>query len=361
MNKSDSERIATILENQGYSLASKMEEADLIMVNMCSVRQSAVDRVYGLIPKFQKLKNQNSKIKTILTGCILEEDKKKFNKKFDLILDIKDLPNLPNRLQYHRLVYGTKNSGGKKKVKNYFHIEPKYRFSESAFVPIMTGCNNFCAYCVVPYTRGREISRPVEEIICEVKNLVKKGYKEIILLGQNVNSYNNEQRTKNNEEKINFAKLLKMINEIPGNFKIRFLTSHPKDMSDELIETIAKCQKVVKEIHLPVQSGDDTILKKMNRGYTISHYKNLIKKIHQKIPGVKISTDVIVGFPGETKEQFENTVKLFKEIKFDKAYIARYSPRPGTAAAKLKDDVPLPEKKRREKILEKILNSPIVL
>ncbi|MFH1226144.1 MAG: MiaB/RimO family radical SAM methylthiotransferase, partial [bacterium] len=225
-----------------------------------------------------------------------------------------------------------------------------------AYVPIMTGCNNFCAYCVVPYVRGRERSRPVKDILAEVKKLIKNGYKEIILLGQNVNSYRGKLKVKSQKLKvIDFATLLKIINNIPGDFRIKFLTSHPKDMSDELIDAVAKLDKVVKYIHLPVQAGDNQVLKRMNRGYTVRHYKNLIKKIRAKIPGVMITTDIIVGFPSETKKQFEKSVKLFKEIKFDMAYIAQYSPRAGTAAAKMKDDVPKAEKKRRWGVLNNLL------
>jgi len=320
VNFSDSERIASFLEKKGYKSAPNMEGADLIVVNACSVRQTAIDRIFGLKQKFACLK-----AKKILTGCILKSDKRKFKEFFDKVLDIEEFLG-----------------------KNYLsNLKPKCEFSESAFVPIMTGCDNFCSYCVVPYTRGREISRPTQEIIDEVKRLIKRGYKEITLLGQNVNSY-----------KYGFAKVLKMINDIPGNFQIKFLTSHPKDMSDELINAIAKCKKVAKEIHLPVQSGDNEILKKMNREYNISQYKNLVKKIRKKIPDVKISTDVIVGFPGETKKQFQNTVKLFKKIKFNKAYINKYSSRAGTAANKLKDNVPLKEKKRRWNILNEIANKP---
>ncbi len=206
----------------------------------------------------------------------------------------------------------------------------------------MTGCNNFCSYCVVPYTRGKEYSRPAQEIIKEVKILVKKGYREITLLGQNVNSY---------QDRKGFLNLLKILNDSPGRFQIKFLTSHPKDMSDELIKVIGQSKKISQEIHLPVQSGDSQILKKMNRGYTINHYKKLIKKIRRQIPKAKISTDIIVGFPGETKKQFQNTVSLVKEIGFKQAFIAVYSPRAGTAATKLKDDVPADEKKRRKRII----------
>ncbi len=344
MNKSDSERIAAVLEKKGYKPVSNVNEADLIMVNMCSVRQSAVDRIYGLIPKFQKLKitlrqaqgdgEPRRTIKTVLTGCILKQDKIKFRKRFDEIWEIK----------------------------NYTNTLPKCRNKFLAFVPISNGCNNFCSYCVVPYARGPLICRPHKEILKEVKDVVKKeanpirkttsnGAMEIWLLGQNVNDYQSPTNLK-----INFAKLLRMVNDIPGDFQIRFMSPHPADFTDELIDTIVKSKKVAKYINLPVQSGDNKILKRMNRPYTVEQYKNLVKKIREKIPDINLTTDVIVGFPGETKKQFENTVKLFKEIKFNLAYIAKYSPRPGTAAFKMKDNIPLEEKKRREKILRKIIN-----
>jgi len=328
MNYNDSERWAYKLEKQGYKPAEKMEQADLVLINMCSVRQKPVDKVYQKINYLNSLKK---KTEIILTGCILKEDKEKLKNKVDKILPIID-----------------------------FNSPCKYKFRDKAFVPIMTGCNNFCSYCVVPYTRGPEKSRPADEIIKEVKNLIKKGYKEITLLGQNVNSYSYNMKhvtcnIKYGNGKINFPKLLRLINDLKGNFSISFLTSHPKDMSDELIEAIAKCEKVKKYIHLPVQSGDNEILKKMNRNYTVEHYKELVKKIRKKIPKVVLTTDIIVGFPGETEKQFENTKKLVEEIKFDNIYVARYSPRPGTAAFKMKDDVSPEEKMRRKKILEEIL------
>jgi tRNA-2-methylthio-N6-dimethylallyladenosine synthase len=310
MNWADSERIGAILEGKGYKQASKIEDADLVVVNMCSVRQSAVDRVMGLK---EKLKNK----KTIITGCVLKKDRLKLEKQFGEIVDIKEYI--------------------KKNKKNYSK-------NIIAYVPIMTGCNNFCSYCVVPYTRGREISRPAEEIICEVKNLVKNEAKEIWLLGQNVNSY-----------KYNFPELLKTINAIPGKFLIRFTSPHPKDFSDELIEAMAKCEKFGEYLNLPVQAGDNQILKKMNRTYTVSHYEKLVKKIREKIPGISLSTDVIVGFPGETKKQFENTAKLFRKIKYDMAYINKYSPRAGTMAEKMKDNILPKEKIRRAKVLNEIL------
>ncbi len=359
MNKSDSERIAAVLESVGYKNTSKINEADLIIVNMCSVRQSAVDRAFGLNKKLKELKTINYKLKTILTGCILKRDERKLKEKFDLILDIKDLPNLAQKLNHKPVaslpVIPSELSKNKlNKTKNYLKIQPKYSTNFIAFVPIMTGCNNFCSFCVVPYTRNREISRSAKDIIYEIKNLIKKGYKEIWLLGQNVNSYK-PVLIKTGSKNINFPKLLEMINDIDGNFWIRFTSSHPKDFSDKLIKTMAQKEKITPYLNLPVQSGDNQVLKKMNRPYTIKQYKNIVKKIRKKIPDITLSTDVIVGFPGETKKQFENTVKLFKEIKFDMAYIAQYSSRPETIAAKLKDNISRKEKEKRWKILTEIL------
>lgn len=336
MNHSDSERIAVLLQKQGHKPAKTTEAADLIVLNACSVRQSAMHRMYAKINKYRQDK------KIILTGCVIEADKNRFKDKAYQIWH----PNKYFQCQSVR----ERTSDYSKNTKN------------TAYIPIMTGCDNFCSYCVVPYTRGREKSRPADEIVKEAKSLIKKGCTEIMLLGQNVNSYCGSNRNLSSEaltkedELINFPHLLRLIDSLPGNFTIKFLSSHPKDMSNELIGTIADCEKVSKEIHLPVQSGDNTILRKMNRNYTVTHYKKLIKKIRQKMPEAIISTDVIVGFPGETKKQFDNTVKLFKEIKFEKAYVAEYSPRPGTAAYKLKDNVPVAEKKRRWKTLNDIVN-----
>ena len=340
MNKSDSERIAAVLERTGYGPTLNINEADLILINACSVRQSAIDRIWGKVKIFPDLKNKNKNLKTVLTGCVLKKDRQKFNKSFDLILDLKDLHKLPKILKPFKKL--------SPQPKNYLAIRPKYQTSFRAYVPVITGCNNFCSYCAVPHTRGKEISRGAGEILREAENSVKNGFKEIWLLGENVNSYRGSPQ-------VDFPELLKSVNNIPGNFWIRFTSPHPKDFSDKLIAAVAQSEKVTKYINLPVQSGDDQILKKMNRPYTVKHYKSLVKKIRKKIKDVCLSTDVIVGFPGETKKQFKNTLKLFKEVKFDMAYIAQYSERAGTAASKLKDNVSHLEKERRERALTKVL------
>ena len=340
MNTADSAKISAVLAKTGQE-TKNMDEADLVVVNMCSVRQSAVDRVHWIAQKIQKLKAKRYNLKAILTGCVLPKDKKQFEKSFGYILNISEAISFLERELAPRA-----ERGGPPARKN---LSP----SEVGYVTIMNGCNNFCSYCVVPYTRGREVSRPAKEIIKEVKNLVKNGSKEIWLLGQNVNSYSNVLE---NNRIVNFPNLLKMVNDIPGKFELNFTSSHPKDFSDELIATMIECEKLSKKLNLPIQSGDDEVLKRMNRPYTIAQYKNLVKRIRKAIPDILLSTDVIVGFPGETKKQFNNTVKTFKEIGFSLAFINKYSPRAGTAAFKMKDNVPWPEKKRREKILIDLIN-----
>ncbi|PIP23281.1 MAG: tRNA (N6-isopentenyl adenosine(37)-C2)-methylthiotransferase MiaB [Candidatus Nealsonbacteria bacterium CG23_combo_of_CG06-09_8_20_14_all_38_19] len=356
MNRSDSERIAAVFEKNEIKLTSNINEADFIIVNACSVRQTAIDRIFGLEPKFKQLKAKNQRLKTILTGCVLPTDKIKLKKQFDYILDIKGLPKWSKALGIEKQELG---------IFDYFKIQPKYQNRFSAFVPISNGCDNFCAYCAVPYTKGRLFCRNHKEILKEIKCLVKKGYKEIWLLGQNVNNYRSgltQIKTRKNAE-VNFAKFLRMVNDIPGNFWIRFTSPHPKDFSDKLVNTMAQCKKVTPYLNLPVQSGDNEILRKMRRPYIIEKYKKLISQIRNAFKKyrkglekeVAISTDIIVGFPGETKKQFENTVSLFKKIKYDMAYIAKFSPRPGTLAAKVKDDVSLREKERRRRVLTEIL------
>ena len=374
MNKADSERIAAYLERNKYKPSSTLERANLVVVNMCSVRQSAVDRVYGISQKLLQLKNKNPKLKTLLTGCILKKDLKNFKKYFDYILSIRSLYKWDEFLKAQHYIYYPNPRDEKFNKKwqiKYLKIEPKRTSSIQAFIPISWGCNNFCTFCVVPFTRGPEISRPAKDIIKEAKKAIRKEAKEVWLLGQNVNSYkynlksqkSKVKTTTQNSKLIDFPRLLKAVNDIEGDFWIRFTSSHPKDLSDELIETMAKCQKVTPYLNLPVQSGDNEILKKMNRPYTVKHYKNLIKKLRTAFKkhrqglekNIAISTDVIVGFPGETKKQFENTKKLFKEIGFFMAYTAQYSPRPNTPAIKMGDNVPQEEKARREKELTEIV------
>lgn len=345
MNYSDSERIAAALENIGYKKASKKEDADLVIFNTCSVRQSAEDRVVGQIRHVAK----NKKTKIALTGCMAhypEKRIKQWMKRVDYFFPINDLPVFTKECLIP--TEGEKAVSRPQIEQDYLRIKPSYATKFTAYVPIMTGCNNFCSYCIVPYARGRERSRPMADVLAEVKTLAANGYKEIYLVGQNVNSY-----------KPDFASLLKKVNNIPGDFWLRFLTSHPKDMSDKLIKTMPKLDKLCEYLHLPFQSGDDEILKLMNRNYNAKQYKTLLNKIKKYNPDYVFSTDVIVGFPGETKEQFLNSAKFLKQGDFDMAYISQYSPRPWTAASKMKDDVSRAEKERRGNVLVDILKENI--
>lgn len=325
MNIADSDRISSLLKDLKYKKTEDISNANIIIVNMCSIRQSAVNRVHGLAPKFKRIK-----AKKILVGCFLEKDKKNFEKNFDIIVRTNDLPRFL------------------KNEKIFLDIKLKTSNPPIGYIPIMTGCNNFCSYCVVPYVRGREYSRPMEEILFEAENFIKAGYKEIWLLGQNVNSYLDYKKR-------NFSKLLKKISKIKGDFWIRFTSSHPKDFTKELILTMNSSKKITKYLNLPLQSGNDEILKKMNRPYNFKEYKKTIKDVRKEMKDISITTDLIVGFPGETKKQFEDSIKAFKDLKFEMAYVSRYSERPETKASKLKDNISIIEKKKREEVLNNII------
>jgi tRNA-2-methylthio-N6-dimethylallyladenosine synthase len=368
MNVSDSERIAGFLEAYDLTPATSVEQADLAIFNTCGVRQSAEDRVYGQIHNIHK---KYPKTKVVLTGCLAnrKDVQRKLKNKVDLFFPISDFNKFENWIIGNCLEIGNWKLEIPARLTNvdcynYLSIHPRYTNFHQAFVPVMTGCNNFCSYCVVPYARGREISRPTEEIIKEMDILAKNGCEEITLLGQNVNSYayrgstslGRPGRERSNLQKdINFPSLLNLLASNHPKINFKFLTSHPKDFSDELIDIIARNKNICREIHLPVQSGSDKILKLMNRPYTQKYYLDLIKKARKKIPGVTFTTDVIVGFPGETEKYFLETVKVFKNVNYNEAYINKYSPRPGTAAWKLEDPIKLEEKKRREKTLRKLV------
>ena len=319
------------------------EEADILGIVACSVRQKSINRVYGRIQKWTHWKKEKN-IFTFLSGCVLPADEEQLKSQFDLIFKINDLPKLPELIQ---------NLFIEKKRKHivqacndfedgFWKIRPKYSSSFQAFVPIQNGCNKFCTYCAVPYTRGREVSRNSSEILEEIFSLVNNGYKSITLLGQNVNSYGKDKA----EEK-SFAELLQAIGEFgqqnQKEFWVYYTSPHPSDMKSEVFEVMAKYPCIANQIHLPIQSGDDTVLKRMNRSYTLEHYRQLIHDIHRILPTATIFTDIIVGFSGETEEQFQHTIDALREFE----YIAQYSPRPGAKSATWEDDVPAEEKKRR--------------
>jgi tRNA-2-methylthio-N6-dimethylallyladenosine synthase len=333
MNKSESERLASYLDSRGYLAAQKAEEADLIILNSCVVRQSAEDRVTNKLHSIKVLKMINPNLVIAVTGCIVDENSVKLQKTFPFIDYFFAAGDFPEWL-------------GEYNLENTIPKNPKV----ATYLPIMQGCNNFCAYCIVPYRRGREKSRSTEEILFEARNLALKGVKEITLLGQNVNSYGHDL-----EGSPDLADLLKHINAIDSLERIRFLTNHPKDMPIKLIEAMSNLTKVCEQINLPVQAGDDTILKKMLRGYSVEQYRLLVSEIRRRIPRMAISTDVIVGFPGETDDQFKNTLGFLKEIRFDMVHVAAYSPRSGTLAAEtMPDDVPAITKKSRLEAIERL-------
>ncbi len=347
MNVVDSERLAAFLEDKDYRFEKDLKKAGVVVINTCGIRQMAEDRAYGLV---NTIKKNNPAVKIVLSGCLSKraDVKKRLKGKADIFIPINEMLQLPELLGGKDFVPEfSLDEVRLKQGEKYLNILPKLTKTFSAYVPIGNGCNNFCSYCVVPYARGREVYRPAKEVIAEVKSLIARGYKEVMLIAQNVNSYH--------DKNYDFPKLLDTIAKIPGEFWLRFSSSHPKDMSDALIKVLGSADKICSHLHLAVQSGDDEILKAMNRKYTVKHYENLIAKVRQAKTGIAITTDVIVGFPGETKKQFENTAKLFRKIKYDLAYISQYSPRPGTVSAKMDDNVSRIEKKRREQILDTIL------
>ena len=355
MNISDSERVRTVLDKAGFQETEKETGADVVVVVACSIRQSAINRIYGKIPTFNRYKKNNPDFKVIITGCILPKDKKFFLTKIDFITNIKDIEKIPELLYSKAPDNYNKREKQEESTQNYFKISPKQTSNFSATVPIMTGCSNYCTYCVVPYVRGQKQSRPVEDILRETQFLIDNNYKEVWLLGQNVNDYDGKYQ----KEEYNFAKLIKKIDEqISLSSKkiwIRFTSPHPKNFSDELIEVIASGKNITNYINLPMQSGDNEILKRMNRGYTIEEYKDLVKKIRKKIPTIALSTDLILGFSGETEKSFQNTVKAVQKIEFDMIYINQYSVRKGTVAEKFEDNVTKKEKKARWEIINQEL------
>ncbi|MEW6558122.1 MAG: MiaB/RimO family radical SAM methylthiotransferase [Elusimicrobiota bacterium] len=347
MNVADSDSIVGCLLNNGYIQCEKPEDANLIVVNTCTVRQHAEDRVLSYIGRLRKLKIKNQKSKIIVLGCVASRLKDTLKKQFpfvDEVIPAYDIQKFPQLFGFS----------------NYLTTYPPIHLS--SFVPISRGCSNYCSYCVVPFVRGEEISRPFNEIISDIKKLINSGRKEITLLGQNVNSYCSRAFSPNDTEahkglkcrlqgtscsEIDFADLLREANEISEIEKVDFLTSHPKDFTDKIIDAILQCKKVSRIIHLPVQSGSNRILELMNRGYTADYYLALIQKIRQKIPKVSFTTDIIVGFPTETEADFCQTLKLINEVGFVSAFTFKYSPRENTKAFSISDDVPLEIKKAR--------------
>lgn len=343
-NVADSERIKGQLHEMGYVFTENREEADFVLFNTCAVREHAQDRVFGNVGALKPIKNEKKDMIIALCGCMMQQKHvweriKRSYPYVNLVFGTFAIHRVPE------LLYKVLRSG-----KRVFETEetdgaiaeglPVYRDRDfKMWLPIMYGCNNFCSYCVVPYVRGRERSRAPEEVIKEAKELISLGAKEITLLGQNVNSYG-----KNCSFDVNFPKLLRMINDLPGDFKIRFMTSHPKDCTYELLDTMAECEKVARHLHLPFQSGNNRVLKEMNRGYSRETYLDLISYAKKVMPDISITSDIIVGFPGETYEEFKDTLSLIEEVRFTSLFTFIFSPREGTRAINMPDPISYKEK-----------------
>lgn len=354
MNARDSEKLLGILEQIGF-VETDTDEADFVLYNTCTVRENANQRVYGRLGYLNSLKKKNPNMLIALCGCMMQEPEvvakiKKSYRFVDVIFGTHNIFKLAEllseRLDRKKMVVDIWEKTDK--IVEDLPVERKYSFKSG--VNIMFGCNNFCSYCIVPYVRGRERSRNPEDIIAEIKSLVADGVIEVMLLGQNVNSYG-----KNLEHPITFAELLKRVDEIEGLERIRFMTSHPKDLSDELIEVMKNSKKVCRHLHLPLQSGSSRVLKVMNRKYTKEQYLELAKKIKDAVPDISLTTDIIVGFPGETEEDFEETLDVVRQVRYDSAFTFIYSKRTGTPAAAMEDQVPEDVVKERfDRLLEEV-------
>jgi len=369
MNKADSERVAAALEELGLRPSSRPEEAEVVVLNSCVVRGHAEDKVVNKILSLQGLKRRRPGTLLGVMGCLVPPDRSQLVARFphvDVFFTVHEIERLlaevrqrwdmtwQQALMQPSVMAAPKPAPQPSADAEFSLLQESEAIAgkpqgPTKYIPVIYGCNNFCSYCIVPYRRGRERSRPPEEIMDEIEQWVARGVREVTLLGQNVDAY---AYRRDDGTVTDLADLLRMVHAIPGLWRIRFLTSHPRDMSDKLINTVATLSKVCPAINLPVQSGDDAILAAMRRGYTVDEYRRLISRIRAAIPGVAITTDLIVGFPGETEEQFQHSCRLLEELRFDMVHVAAYSPRPGTRAAQLPDDVPPEEKARRLHIIE---------
>jgi tRNA-2-methylthio-N6-dimethylallyladenosine synthase len=346
MNKAESQQIAGYLDSAGYQTATSFSHADLVILNTCVVRQSAENKVLGTLSLLKGLKDKHPNLQILVTGCLVDSDTPELKRRFphvDLLFKPGDYPEL--------IAWGQKQGIPiEQRLLRYARNDTWMAPSPCAFIPIIQGCDNFCSYCIVPYRRGREVSRPLEEIVCEVEELVRRGIKEVTLLGQNVDSYGHDL-----PGHPDLADLLNELNSIDDLARIRFLTNHPKDISLKLIEAIASLNKVCEHLELPVQSGDNDILKAMRRGYAAEQYRELVQIIRHKVPQISLSTDIIVGFPGETEKQFEHSLSLVQEMRFDVVHVAAYSPRPGTTAwREYQDNIPAEVKRERLNKIEEL-------
>ena len=353
MNESDSERYAGQLESLGYRRTEDMDMADVVLLNTCCVRETAEGKILGKIGELKHVKQHNPNLIIAVAGCMAQEWQDRLFERaphIDLVIGTHNIHKLVELIRERQAKSGHYLEADM--TVPAFHDLPTKRFQKFfAWVPIMNGCNKFCTYCIVPYVRGREVSRPIADIVREIEEIAKEGYKEITLLGQNVNSYGLDLK-----DGTDFSALLQAVDRIDGIERVRYMTSHPKDMTFAMIDAIADSKKVVNHMHLPIQSGSDELLKKMNRGYTVDQYMELVEYARKCIPDLVLTTDIIVGFPGETEEMFCQTLDLLKRVQYDMAYTFIYSPRTGTPAAKMDHQIPQEEKSRRLQRLMDVQN-----
>jgi tRNA-2-methylthio-N6-dimethylallyladenosine synthase len=371
MNQTDSERIQSVFSQMGLEKTEVESEAGVLGVVACSVRQKAIDKVYTKIHEWNLRKDQENLV-TFVSGCILPADEEKFLERFDLVFSIADLHRVPDAFRHYGVVTPLSQFAGEvqapppptprdrlgvSSLEPFWKVAPAYSSTFEAYVPIQNGCDKFCTFCAVPYTRGREVSRPSADILAEVQSLVARGYRSITLLGQNVNSYGLDKKG----AEIDFAQLLAAIGrfgeEGGHRFWTYFTSPHPRDMNREVLETIARYPVLAKQIHLPLQSGDDHVLIRMNRNHTMDRYRSIVADVRELLPGATLFTDIIVGFTGETDDQFGQTLAAMEEFRYQMAFIAQYSPRPGAASARWDDDVPQDTKKERLQVLTEVLRT----
>lgn len=349
MNVNESAKIKNILQHMGYEMTEDISESDAVFLNTCTVREGAATQIYGKLGELKPIKEKRGTIIGI-TGCFAQEQGEELAKKFrqiDIVMGNQNIGKIPQAMEklesgdFKHVVY----VGDEDELPP--RVDADFDSKKTASIPITYGCNNFCTYCIVPYVRGRERSVPMEEILDEIRGFVEKGYKEIILLGQNVNSYGNDS----DDENMNFARLLEEICSIEGDFLVRFISPHPRDFTEDVIDVIAKNEKIARSLHLPLQAGSSRVLELMNRGYTKEEYIALAAKIKERVPGASLTADIIVGFPGETEEDFQDTLDVVKTSKFENAFMFMYSPRKGTKAATMDGQIDQEVKKERLKRL----------
>ena len=341
MNEYDSGKISDIaVSNAGYQPTDNIEEADLIVFNTCSIREKAQEKVFSDLGRARELKKEKPELKIAVGGCVASQEGKNIIRRapyVDIVFGPQSYHRLPELLKKRQETNRPQVDISFPEIEKFDHLPKPHADAATAFVSIMEGCSKYCSYCVVPYTRGEEFSRPLQDVLLEIIQLAEQGVKEVTLLGQNVNAYRGEDP---DGELVDFARLLEYVAEIEGIERIRYTTSHPKEFSKRLIEAYGKIPKLANHVHLPVQAGSDRVLAGMKRGYTVLEYKSIVRKLRQIRPDICIATDFIVGFPNETAEDFEKTMKLIEDVKFDASFSFVYSPRPGTPAAEMPDDTP---------------------